>query len=624
MLYNQDLLKPHYKTAGKITILTAVVGMLLFALAFMVDFGASEIQKVSAQTATTTLTVLNTPPEFVVFPFEVIDSSTTTPTNSGDDIIWTAMAVDANGSDYYLLICDSNATPTAAVTGPPSCDPSVIQWGVSPATPSGDFAVVSTTTTEDFPPFAEENDWYAWVCDNDPNNPECNVTPSQGVNATGSSPFYVNRRPVFTGISISGGGAADPGGTLTFTAAATDPDVVPDEDDIFLVVCSEQTFSTTTRDCGADTLASTTGSFTSNPTASFTLPPIIQDDTYAAFVYLFDEHGHTAIGPFQGTSSDFVVNNVAPVVLGGDISLNGGADLELTVAGGETEDFTLTALVTDANSCLNTLGDLEVEDIVVSVFRTSIGTSTCDGAFYDPNNCYGSLNATTTWNLTCTASSTTCTHTDLTPDDSVLFECEFPLWFVAEPTDNGTNTPAFLQADTWSAAVYAVDDNNATGTFAITTSPVNLISFVAFDLLTEQIAYGDLAPGDNTGTLNASTTIRNLGNTGLDQEVLGDSMCDGYAPGNPCPVSATSTIPESEQQFASTSLAYGSPAATILSSTTPNLVDINAAKSSSTTAPILGTTFFGIAVPSSITFSGAYTGMNTFFAVPAPAAAWGI
>ena len=53
-----------FKTAGKISVLAAVAGLAVFLLAFMVDVGQQEFQRVSAQTATTSLTVLNTPPLF--------------------------------------------------------------------------------------------------------------------------------------------------------------------------------------------------------------------------------------------------------------------------------------------------------------------------------------------------------------------------------------------------------------------------------------------------------------------------------------------------------------------------------------------------------------------------------
>ncbi len=628
MLYNQDTFLPYYKTAGKITILTAISAVVIFVFAFMLDVGTQELQKVSAQTATTSLTVLNTPPEFVVDAFELIESSTTTPTNSGDLVRWTALAEDANNSPYYLLICSTNAVPEADEVGQPSCGIGAVQWGVSTATPSGTYALVSTTTTE-VAPFDQVNDWYAWVCDNDPNNPECNVTPVQGISATNSSPFVVNYRPQFSEIVISSSTlAANPGGTLFYYSSSTDSSTFNGDDNIFLAVCTDQTFSTTTRDCGLDTLATTSGSVKFDATATFSLPGIVQDDVYAAYVYVFDQYGHPALGGAQNTARDYTVNNVAPFANNSGITLlNGSSTIILTNAGGQTTGFALDFIINDNNSCLRSPGlggGPEITNFVASVFRTSIGTTTCNGSAYDPNNCYGSLLPSSTWNLSCTASSTSCTHTDIAPDADVVYNCTFPLWFVADPTDNGTNTPAILEADTWSAAVTGIDDNSATGTLVATNAPVELQSFPAFSLLTNAIPYGELAPGTDTVTLRASTTIRNLGNTGLDQEVEGDSMCDGYTPSSPCPVSATSTIPESEQQFASSSLSYDSLLATTLSSTTANEVEIDVPKTVSTSTPNLGVTFFGIAVPTEITFSGIYTGLNTFYAATAEALDWDI
>jgi hypothetical protein len=208
-------------------------------------------------------------------------------------------------------------------------------------------------------------------------------------------------------------------------------------------------------------------------------------------------------------------------------------------------------------------------------------------------------------------------------DDTVGFSCTFPLWFVADPTDAGPETPAGLAADTWSAAIRGIDDDAATSQFVATASPVELISFTAIDLLTAEIPYGALEPGANSGTLGSPTTIRSLGNTGIDQEVQGESMCPDFEVGNECPVSLTSTVPEDQQKFSSTSLAYTSPLAVTLSSTTANEVELNVNKTTSTSSPQEGITYWGIAVPDTITLAGSYTGLNTFYGVPAEAADWG-
>ena len=626
MLYNKDEHSRYILTAGKISVAAAVVGLAVFFVAFLLDVGTTEFQKVSAQTATTSLTVLNTPPTFTIGAYEVIESSTSSPTNSGDVLQWSALGSDSNAAPYFLLICDTNATPTANAavdsgslgTEPPQCSStSTVQWGVSAATPSDTLATVSTTTTE-VAPFAEANFWYAWVCDDDPNNPRCNNVPVQGLNATNSSPFNVNGRPVLT--DFANDGPVDPAGILVFNSTSTDPDIAGGEDQIYLVVCQTNTdYSTTTNTCASNFLASTTLNVLSDAAATYTLASIVRDDTYQAFGYIVDEHGHEAsANPIQ---ANFVVNNVAPVVLGGDIDLNGGVDLTLTVPADETTGFTLDFTVRDANSCVNAASTSEITGYTASVFRADLkSTSTCDGSTgsqYDPNSCYSTEVATTTWNLSCTASSTQCTGPLI---DQLDYTCTFPLWFVADPTDAGPETPAAFIADVWSAGISGIDDNTASSAMATTSASVDLISFTALDLLTAEIPYGSLEPGDDSGTLTSTTSVLSVGNTGLDQEIRGESMCGTYTLSTECPVSSTSTIPEFEQEFASTSLAYGS--GTALSSSTDQEVELDIAKTTSTSSPNNGITYWGIAVPATITLAGNYNGLNTFLAVTAEAVDW--
>ena len=630
MLYKQSEFPKLMQTAGKITILTALTGMMVFVVAFLFDAGTQQLSKVSAQTATTTLTVLNTPPQFTLNAYEVIGSSTTTPTNSGDVIQWRAIGTDSNSAPYFLLICSTNASPTANAapnlgalgTVPPTCGGGATRWGVSAGTASGVAATVSTTTTE-AAPFLEENNWYAWVCDDDPTNPRCNNVPVQGANgptASSSSPFNVNKRPVL--VDFYNNGPVNPGGTLTFFSTSTDPDSVPGQDTLKLVVCQTNSYNTTTNTCSSGFLASTSIGVTDNATAVYTLASIVRDDVYGAYGFIVDQHGHEALAnPIQ---ENFTVNNVAPTTLGADISLNEGNDIVLTVEADETLGFDLDFTLRDANSCVNTSGTpgSELPDYRAVVYRTSIGTTTCSATGpYNANNCYPSEVPTATWNLVCTASTTTCTGPG---DDSMIYNCEFPLWFIADPTDAAPNIPISLSGDTWSAAVAGVDDDGAIGPLVAGASPVDLISFTAIDLITAQIPYGALEPGNNTGTLNATTTIRSTGNTSIDQQVQGESMCPTFSVGNECDVSATSTVPENQQKFSSTSLSYGSVLATILSSTTPSEVELDIDKSTSTSSPNSGITYFGIAVPSSISLAGAYTGLNTFYGVTAEAANWGV
>lgn len=627
MLYNKQELPKVAYTAGKITILSAVVIMTVFIMAFLFDTGANHIGKSvhASGTATTTLTVLNTPPSFTIGAYEVIESSVTSPTNSGDIVTWNAVANDSNGAPYFLLICSTSATPTpnaaassgALGTAAPDCDAGAAQWGVSAPAASDASSTVSTTTLE---AFTESNDWFAWVCDDDPINPRCNATPVQGLNATNSSPFVVNHRPTFG--AFANNGPVDPGGILTFNSTSSDADTVGGGDSIYLVVCQTNTdYNPVTNTCDANFLASTTVSILSDTSATYTLAAIVRDADYPAYGYVVDEHGHEATtNPRQ---ADFTVSNVAPEVLSGDISLNSGAPLTLTEAGGETTGYTLSFTATDANSCINVASTSEMVDYTIAVYRSGVGTTTCDGTLgsYNPNNCYPSGAAPASWNLTCVASSTSCAGA---ADDSQIFDCTFPLWFVSDPTDNGVETPVSLEVQDWLAAVSVIDDDAAAGPLTGTASPVELISFTALDLLTAEIPYGSLEPGTDSGTLNATTTIENIGNTALDQEVSGESMCSTFAVGSECAPSATSTIPEDQQKFSSTSLAYASGLAVTLSSTTDNEVELNIFKTTGTSTLESGITYWGISVPVSITLAGSYSGLNTFLAVTSESGEWGV
>ncbi len=634
MSYNINEL-PHYmNTAGKITILTALSGVLIFAFVFLFNVGKTEFEKVQAQNpyATTTLTVLNTPPDWLAastFAVELYESSTSSPTNSGTSTVWVGTAEDSNSAPYFMIVCDTDVAPVPGqaasllVLGsePPTCGPGARTWAVSPAASSSEPARAATTTTESFPPFAEVNEWYAWVCDDDPVNPRCNTATSTGLNATNSSPFHVNRRPTFT--SATDTSPADPGALVTFNSVAADPDSVGGSDNIVLHICYEQDFGTGTSstECGpGGYIASSTfpGSDT-NPNADFTLPTIIQDQNYAAYAYIVDEHGHTAVNGAQATNTIMTVNNVAPTVGGATIVLDGGTPIDIDVELGETLGKTLEFETYDANSC-DAVGGGNADEVVgyvLSVFRDGVGTSTCDGSAgsYNPNNCYPSGVGAAVWNLSCTASTTSCTPGGL--DATMDWDCTFPLWYVADPTDGGSPS----STEQWTAAVSAIDNNNATGTYTSSTMPVDLNSFTAFDLNTFAIPYGSLEPGDDTGTLSASTTIIATGNTGIDHLLSGAAMCGTYTNAVTCPVSSTSTIAVQNQKYGTSSFAYSSPQSFPLATTTAEQ-EINVPKSTSTSTPASGRTYWGIFVPGTITLAGSYTGANTFQVVVGEPSEW--
>jgi len=630
---------PHLKTAGKVTILTVLTGVVVFMIVFLFNVGKTEIEQAKAQsTATTSVTVLNTPPQWTASATELIASATSTPTNSGSVITWVATGTDSNGEPYQLLICGgSNATPTPGTsTTSPTCGAGAFQWAVSPTTTSGTQASAATTTTESGR-FAAGNgerfDWYGWICDSIDTNARCNLTFTNGTSSTPnphSSPWHLNNRPTFT-LFVDDSPQV-PGAVIKFTSTSSDPDTIGGQDKVKLIVCATTSFNGTTDSCDGTTLATSTF-VTSNASATYSVVIPTQDATYEARGYIVDEHGHEASGGSQGTDSVMVISNLAPYITSSKIVLNGGNDLILTQAGGTTTGFTLSFQVDDYNSCQNASAGNEITDYIISVYRSGIGTTTptgCAGTTtalaasqYNPNNCYLSKLPTTTWNISCTASTTAPGSCGGATDRFQSWDCTFPLWYVADPTASGTASTTFDTQD-WRAAVSAVDDNGATTTIHTEGDfGQELLAFLAFSLNTAQIPYGSVEPGNTSGggVLHATTTIQATGNIGIDQRLSGDHMCSTYTPSTPCPNSATSTIADSNQHYGTSALAYASGIA--LSSSTPGAeIELNVPKSTSTSTPATGVTYWGIQVPGTITLSGAYTGQNTFVAVAGEPAKW--
>jgi hypothetical protein len=413
-------------------------------------------------------------------------------------------------------------------------------------------------------------------------------------------------------------------------STSSDPDSVGGQDFLTIVVCGAFVdYNSTTNECDANFIASSSVSAIDDVTATTTIGIPVQDQVYDAFVFLVDEHGHEA--SVNGIQANFEVANVAPEVLSGDIDLNGGLNLVLSAPGGTSTGFTLDFTVTDNNSCMNTTGvpGSEIPGYEVSVLRSGptgdYSTSTnCNpqNADYNPNGCYTNGVPFDVWQLACTASTTSCGGPTET---TLLYECTFPLWFLADPTDNGT-IPSPFAADDWIAAIAGGDDNFATSSQVAGSAPVTLDSAPNIDLLTAVIPYGALAPGTDTGTLSTTTTILNIGNTGLDQEVDGSAMCPGFiSSSTDCSLNGSSTVFTASQQFSSTSLAYGSPFAVSLPTTTvaiPAEVELDINKTISTSTPTSGNTFWGIAVPSAVTVAGSYTGLNTFYGITAETLDW--
>lgn len=604
MSYNTDSLR----TAGKITVYTTFVGIVSFAIIFILNLGEQTFKQAVADTdsATTSVTVLNTGPLWTASTTEEFESSTTSPTDAGNTVSWVAIGTDSNGEDYYLILCSTSASPTPNSSAAPSCSAG-IQWAVSTATLSGTQARAATTSLA---AWSESNTWFAWVCDGNAGTPRCNNSFTQGTNATNSSPFEINHRPAFSIFVDSS--PADPGQTVVFSSTSSDPDTSGTNDTVYLTVCATSGFNTTTNACTGTTLATSTANVPANASSTYTIVIPTQDRNFGAFGYVTDNHGFESAGVSQGSDSVMTINNVAPTVSSSTVSINSGSNLILTTEAGQTTGFTFSFLAADNNSCDADGGGSndEIIDYEMSLYRSGISSTTCtiaDGS-YNPNNCYPSTLATTTWNFACTASTTACTGAT---DIDTAWSCTFPLWYIADPTD-GTATSTQYSTENWLAQVRAVDDDFATGSASQGSIGVEVISFLAFALNTLSIPYGSLEPGQQTDPIAATTTVSATGNVGLDKDVIGTSMCTTFTGTSTCPNSSTSTINAQEQVFATSTVTYAQGVA--LSSTSAQEIEINVPKSRSTTTPTTSSAYWGIRVPGSITFAGDYYGNNTFTA----------
>ncbi len=619
MSYHTD----HLSTAGKITVFTTFIGVIVFAAIFVFNLGEKQIKEADAASmATTSVTVLNTPPSWTASTTEIIESSTTTPTNEGNVVSWKAVGTDSNAENYHLLICSTSVAPATTTLGnAPSCGAGATQWAVSASTASGAQATAATTTTASSSPFGGESfPWFAWICDTNASSSRCNINYTQGTNATNSSPFEVNHRPTFTLFTDPASG--NPGQAVTFYSTSSDPDSSGVQDQVFLTVCASSGFSTSTG-CTGTTLATSTAYVNTNASAIYTIIIPTQDTNFSVYPYIMDSHQLAASGGRQGVAATLTVNNVAPSVSGASISINGGTDMILTNESGQTTGFTLSFTTTDNNSCDSVigvpLGD-EVNDFDLSLYRSGVGSTTClSSSPLNGNNCYSSDSAPA-WNLLCTASTTSCTGNT---DTDMVWNCTFPLWYIADPTGGvATSTPYNLQ--NWLAQVRGIDDDTAVGSFGESTIGVRVYPLLAFALNSLSIPYGTWEPGQQTDPLTATTTLAATGNVGIDTSLSGSSMCSTYTNASPCLPSDTATIPDDMQVFATSSVSYATAVADNhkLSSTTPKELEINIKKSTATSSQAMGDAFWGIKVPGTITFAGAYTGQNTFTVVSGEIGEW--
>jgi hypothetical protein len=588
------------RMAGKTLPFVVILGLVFLVTTIILNRGgiSKESQLAMADTATTSVTIGNAAPDWVTDAQEVSESSATNPTNAGDNVSWDAMATDANGDNYYLLICNTSSTPTANNGAAPDCAGGASnQWAVSIAAATGTSSTATYTTQASD---AESNDWYAFICDGSSGGATCNVEYKQGTGNT-ASPFAVNHRPVLA--ALSNDGPEDPGGSVIWSTngSTADPDSDGVQDTVRLHICQTDGWNTSSAVCLGTHWCSSTA-VVSNPNCTYNVPTPRQDATYQAFVYLVDSHGFTYLA--QASSSDYDINNVAPTINAASINLldtDGSGRLILlpAYAATATPGFRVEATIVDNNSCQAYGGGSEIStsSSYAYVYRSGIGSTGCDiPGEANPNNCY--------------YVSGTC---ELGPcggsgDSDATTSCTFSFWFLAEPTypnTNATDTPWY--AENWMASFTGIDDDSASVTEEGST-PNELEKMLAYDLLTTSIPYGTVAPGATSSQV--TTTVQATGNVGVDEELSGvDMQRQGGG----------ASIDIENQHYSTTSVfSYWAGATTTATATE---VELNCPKSTSTTTPTTSDTYWMILIPGSIG-TGIFNGTNTIAAITSEGQEW--
>jgi hypothetical protein len=197
----------------------------------------------------------------------------------------------------------------------------------------------------------------------------------------------------------------------------------------------------------------------------------------------------------------------------------------------------------------------------------------------------------------------------------MIYTCTFPLWYLSDATDVGSQ----FTAQNWLVTAQAADGAGASSTRVDASTGTELLQFLGYDISTTTIAYGGLQPG-NSADLTSSTAVGLLavGNVGLDETLYGTDMCPTYPT---CTGNATSTIFVNNQKYASTTMAY-SAATSTLAYNPGALFALHVPKTIATSTPQTRNTYWGILVPASITLSGNYVGTNTIIGAASPSSSW--
>lgn len=545
--------------------------------------------RVLADDSNTQVTVANSGPSFKggTNVYESPKSDSTTPTNEGTNVPIKATSIDPNDDNYFLIVCSTDSvTPEGGAGNAPSCG--ATQYCLSSSQTDEVEATCNASTTG---LASESYVWYAFVCD-DVVGSMCS-TSSQGTLSDGSeSPFKVNHAPSFTAVVDDGGSGPDsganPDGSITFTATATDSDTDGSADQLKVVVCTGTTSGVvlgSPSTCTGGTLLCETALGTLNCNYDVSVGNVIPDGNYDYKAFVFDSHSFGS-SP-SSRSGQYTVNNVAPTVTAG--TLNGSSNITLTE--GTTTNVIITGTVVDTNSCTDVSGNVDAY-----FYRSGVGYAGC--LAQDDDSCY--------FEVSCSTSD--CSGTS---DSTANYTCTAAVKYHADPTDD----PVYTQypAETWGSTIKAndgqVDDTDATTNVEMLTLNALRIN----DGVSTTINYGSMNPGENSDTTNQTTVINATGNVGLDTDLYGTDM-----------TYSSYTITVENQKYSATTFDYDLAGNDLEYFASKEELELNVPKTyydSGSTNVGQQTIYWGIAIPL-VAGSGTYNGTNTIAAIVGEVANW--
>ncbi len=570
-------------------IFSLIISSTVVGLVFNFDFQIEDLSLnrpeaiAQSDSATTTVTVKNAPPQFVILPAEEFDggqgSTSTSPVNVGAAISFSVTATDVENNDYYLAICSTDSITASSTGGAPTCGGT--EFCISNGTADGSEATCTYSNVANFAP--ETIDWYAFVCDNHATQGDCSVSSQgsdEGTNAT-SSPMYLNHAPSLDAATTSVDFVV-PGDTFTFTATSTDNDITGGADLIQMDICATNSWSTSTFETsGCDNgQAICTGTSTAvggeaviSCDATTTIPTVDQSYNYWVFV----QDWHTLAGTGNAQQEQYTVINQAPQV--GTVYINGDSSVDVVLFMKDQSEVvaSTTAQFTDDNGC---------DDVTTAsssiYWENAVGGQYCST---DDNNCYLITDAS-------------CVITGCSgPSDLDAFvTCTTTLAYHTLPTDGDGNTASTTD---WRAGMNVYDEalsGNATTTAG---NSIEILTLAALHVTEAQIDYGTIKGGFDSGNYNATTTVINYGNSPLDTNMQGDDMDDLGA----------NWFAASEQRFDVATNTYAS-LANQLASSSPVFLDVDMIRPTSQT-DFDDNVYWGINIPGG-TPSGDYYGMNYF------------